>query len=187
MKEELTLTEISRLYGFTINAAKKWVERGMPYNTNTRRVPKDKAVQWVLDNVINPLKQTSVKEQIDLERLRRERALATAAEMENREKMNSLIPVSYVEQELSEYCGRVKQSMLQIATIDVLEILESATDQKTLKAKLRDIIDRRLNEVGDMLASSDPNYCDEDETTDSEFSEDIQDENENESVDFDIS
>lgn len=35
MKEELTLTEISRLYGYTINAAKKWQERGMPFNTNT--------------------------------------------------------------------------------------------------------------------------------------------------------
>ncbi len=33
MKEELTLTEISRLYGYTINAAKKWQERGMPFNT----------------------------------------------------------------------------------------------------------------------------------------------------------
>lgn len=163
MKEEITLTELSKTYGYTLNAAKKWVERGMPFNTHTRRVPKDKAVAWVLENVINPLKQTSVKEQIDLERLRRERALATAAEMDNREKMNNLIPVSYVEQELAEYCGKVKQTLLQVATIDTLEILEAATDQKTLKEKLREVITRRLNEVGDMLASVEPSECEEDD------------------------
>ncbi|EJB9279229.1 hypothetical protein MXH16_004431, partial [Salmonella enterica] len=161
--EEITLTELSKTYGYTLNAAKKWVERGMPFNTHTRRVPKDKAVAWVLENVINPLKQTSVKEQIDLERLRRERALATAAEMDNREKMNNLIPVSYVEQELAEYCGKVKQTLLQVATIDTLEILEAATDQKTLKEKLREVITRRLNEVGDMLASVEPSECEEDD------------------------
>lgn len=182
MKEEITLTELSRLYGFTLNAAKRWVERGLPYNTHTRRVPKDKGVAWVLENVINPLKQTSVKEQIDLERLRRERALATAAEMDNREKMNNLIPVSYVEQELAEYCGRVKQTLLQVATIDNLEILEAATDQKTLKEKLREVITRRLNEVGDMFETADPNESEEDEE-EIELT-DVQDE---ETEDFDLS
>ncbi|MCV5761301.1 hypothetical protein OFN40_29485, partial [Escherichia coli] len=80
-----------------------------------------------MKNIINPLKQTSIKEQIDVEKLRRERALADAAERENQEKMNLLIPVGYVEQELAEYCGKVKQTILQICTIDALEILESAT------------------------------------------------------------
>ncbi|ECW0786366.1 hypothetical protein F3Q20_02465 [Salmonella enterica subsp. enterica] len=184
MKEEITLTELSKMYGFTLNAAKKWLERGLPYNTNTRRVPKEKAIQWVLENVINPLKQTSVKEQIDLERLRRERALATAAEMDNREKMNSLIPISYVEQELAEYCGKVKQTMMQIATIDTLEILESATDQKTLKEKLREVIDRRLNEVGDIFEDADPKDCEEDEDINLNFSEDESQDEETEEFDL---
>ena len=69
--------------------------------------------------------------------------------------MNLLIPVGYVEQELAEYCGKVKQTILQIATIDSLEILESATDHKTLKNKLREIIERRLNEVGDLFENAD--------------------------------
>ena len=155
MKEELTLTEISRLYGYTINAAKKWQERGMPFNTNTRRVPAKEGTEWVLKNIINPLKETSIKEQIDVEKLRRERALADAAERENQEAMNLLIPVGYVEQELAEYCGKVKTTILQICTIDVLEILESASDQKTLKNKLREIIERRLNEVGDLFENAD--------------------------------
>ncbi|EHK0928554.1 hypothetical protein AADD53_005231 [Escherichia coli] len=163
MKEELTLTEISRLYGYTINAAKKWQERGMPFNTNTRRVPAKEGTEWVLKNIINPLKETSIKEQIDVEKLRRERALADAAERENQEAMNLLIPVGYVEQELAEYCGKVKQTILQIATIDALEILESATDQKTLKNKLREIIERRLNEVGDLFENADLGEDEEEE------------------------
>lgn len=163
MKEELTLTEISRLYGYTINAAKKWQERGMPFNTNTRRVPAKEGTEWVLKNIINPLKETSIKEQIDVEKLRRERALADAAERENQEAMNLLIPVGYVEQQLAEYCGKVKQTILQICTIDALEILESATDQKTLKNKLREIIERRLNEVGDLFENADLGEDEEEE------------------------
>lgn len=154
MKEELTLTEISRLYGYTINAAKKWQERGMPFNTNTRRVPLKEGTEWIAKNIISPLRETTVKEQIDVEKLRRERALADAAERENQEAMNLLIPVGYVEQQLAEYCGKVKTTILQICTIDALEILESATDQKTLKNKLREIIERRLNEVGDMFENA---------------------------------
>lgn len=171
MKEELTLTEISRLYGYTINAAKKWQERGMPFNTNTRRVPAKEGTEWVLKNIINPLKETSIKEQIDVEKLRRERALADAAERENQEAMNLLIPVGYVEQELAEYCGKVKQTILQIATIDVLEVLESATDQKTLKNKLREIIERRLNEVGDIFENADLGDDEEEELPLTEESE----------------
>ncbi|HFZ6194960.1 TPA: hypothetical protein ACILOY_003968 [Escherichia coli] len=164
MKEELTLTEISRLYGYSLNGgAKRWIERGLPFNTNTRRVPAKEGTEWVLKNIINPLKQTSIKEQIDVEKLRRERAMADAAERENQEAMNLLIPVGYVEQQLAEYCGKVKTTILQICTIDVLEILESASDQKTLKNKLREIIERRLNEVGDLFENADLGEDEEEE------------------------
>lgn len=77
--------------------------------------------------------------------------------------MNLLIPVGYVEQELAEYCGKVKQTILQICTIDALEILESANDQKTLKNKLREIIERRLNEVGDLFENADLGEDEEEE------------------------
>ncbi|MCV5633373.1 hypothetical protein OFN23_35050, partial [Escherichia coli] len=77
-------------------------------------------------------REVDVQAQIQQEKLRKARGEADAIERENQEKMNLLIPVGYVEQELAEYCGKVKQTILQIATIDALEILESATDQKTL-------------------------------------------------------
>ena len=163
MSAEITLTELSKMYGYSLPAVTKWKERGLPYNTNTRRCPKDKAIKWVLDNIINPLREVDVQAQIQQEKLRKARGEADAIERENQEAMNLLIPVDYIEQKLAEYCGKVKQTILQIATIDALEILESATDQKTLKNKLREIIERRLNEVGDLFENADLGEDEEEE------------------------
>ncbi|CTV80334.1 hypothetical protein ABFZ56_004774 [Escherichia coli] len=155
MSAEITLTELSKMYGYSLPAVTKWKERGLPFNSNTRRCPRDLAIKWILTNIINPLREVDVQAQIQQEKLRKARGEADAIERENQEAMNLLIPVGYVEQELAEYCGKVKQTILQIATIDALEILESATDQKTLKNKLREIIERRLNEVGDLFENAD--------------------------------
>nr|WP_269821495.1 hypothetical protein [Escherichia coli] len=151
------------MYGYSLPAVTKWKERGLPFNSNTRRCPRDRAITWVLENIINPLREVDVQAQIQQEKLRKARGEADAIERENQEKMNILIPVGYVEQELAEYCGKVKQTILQIATIDALEILESATDQKTLKNKLREIIERRLNEVGDLFENADLGEDEEEE------------------------
>ncbi|EFO1732362.1 hypothetical protein DKN91_25360 [Escherichia coli] len=154
MSTEITLTELSKMYGYSLPAVTKWKDRGLPFNSNTRRCPREKAITWVIENIISPLREVDVQAQIQHEKLRKARGEADAIERANQEAMNLLIPVSYVEQELAEYCGKVKQTILQIATIDALEILESATDQKTLKNKLREIIERRLNEVGDMFENA---------------------------------
>ncbi|EAZ2866600.1 hypothetical protein H7P34_002127 [Salmonella enterica] len=162
MSEEITLTELAKFYGVSQPAVKKWVtERGMPYNTNTRRAPKDKAIEWIKINILDPLRTTDVREQIQIEKLGKARAERIAAEMDNREKMNSLIPISYVEAVLAGFCGEVKQSLLQIPTIHNLEILEAATDQKTLKEKLKEIITERLNAIGDIMLKPDLDTYDE--------------------------
>ncbi|EHW5038720.1 terminase small subunit [Escherichia coli] len=163
MSAEITLTELSKMYGYSLPAVTKWKERGLPFNSNTRRCPREKAITWVIENIISPLREVDVQAQIQQEKLRKARGEADAIERENQEKMNLLIPVGYVEQELAEYCGKVKQTILQIATIDALEILESATDQKTLKNKLREIIERRLNEVGDLFENADLGEDEEEE------------------------
>ncbi|HDX4381685.1 TPA: hypothetical protein ROG66_003648 [Escherichia coli] len=155
MSAEITLTELSKMYGYSLPAVTKWKERGLPFNSNTRRCPREKAITWVIENIISPLREVDVQAQIQQEKLRKARGEADALERENQEKMNLLIPLGYIEQQLAEYCGKVKQTILQIATIDALEILESATDQKTLKNKLREIIERRLNEVGDLFENAD--------------------------------
>ncbi|HAX5197903.1 TPA: terminase small subunit [Escherichia coli] len=171
MSTEITLTELSKMYGYSLPAVTKWKERGLPFNSNTRRCPREKAIAWVIENIISPLREVDVQAQIQQEKLRKARGEADAIERENQEAMNLLIPVGYVEQELAEYCGKVKQTILQIATIDVLEVLESATDQKTLKNKLREIIERRLNEVGDIFENADLGEDEEEELPLTEESE----------------
>nr|WP_282551739.1 hypothetical protein [Providencia sp. JUb39] len=154
MTEEITLTELSKMYGYSYQAVKKWQERGMPFNYNTRRAPKQKAITWVLENILNPLREVDVQQQIQQEKLKKVRAEVAGIEMKNRIEMGGLIPVSYAETALSGFCASVKQTMLQIATIDSLEILEAATDQKAIKEKLFEIIEKRLNEIGDIMLSS---------------------------------
>ncbi|EAT4181278.1 hypothetical protein BHH47_00280 [Salmonella enterica] len=183
MTEEITLTELAKFYGVSQPAVKKWVtERGMPYNTNTRRAPKEKAIEWIKVNILEPLRSTDVREQIQIEKLGKARAERIAAEMDNREKMNTLIPVSYVEAALAGFCGEVKQTILQIPTIHNLEILEAATDPKTLKNKLRDILTERLNAIGDIMLNPAIDQYDE-------YSEDegIQQSAEEETEEFDLS
>lgn len=184
MSTEITLTELSKMYGYSLPAVTKWKDRGLPFNSNTRRCPREKAITWVIENIISPLREVDVQAQIQQEKLRKARGEADAIERENQEKMNLLIPVGYVEQELAEYCGKVKQTILQIATIDALEILESATDQKTLKNKLREIIERRLNEVGDLFENAD---LGEDEEEELPLIDEPEQEPEEEDDEFDVS
>lgn len=185
MKEEITLTELSRLYGFTLNAAKKWIERGLPYNTHTRRVPKEKGTEWVVENIINPLREVDIQAQIQQEKLRKARGEADAIELKNRAELNDLIPIAYVESALAGFCGEVKQSIMQIPAIHALEIMESATDQKTLKDKLKEILAERLNAIGDIMLN--PSLDEYDEySEDDEISENDEIQDEEENTDFEV-
>ncbi|EDA3265504.1 hypothetical protein A4L30_10640 [Salmonella enterica subsp. enterica serovar Bovismorbificans] len=175
MNEELTLTELAKFYGFTQPAVRKWVERGMPYNTNTRRCPKEKAVVWINENILNPLKQTSVKEEIDRAKLRRELAVAAQEETKVREQLNNLIPVAYVETVLTAFCSDIRQSIMQIPAIHSLELLEAASDQRTLKEALTRILSERLNEIGEIMLSPEVDDYD-DYSEDGEIEESIESE-----------
>ncbi|HDP7924134.1 TPA: hypothetical protein P7B15_002996 [Escherichia coli] len=180
MTQEVTLTELSKMYGYSLQAVQKWRDRGLPYNTNTRRCPKDKAIAWIVDNIISPLREVDVQAQIQQEKLRKARGEADAIELKNRTELNDLIPVGYVETALSGFCSSVRQSMMQIATSDTLAILEAATDQRTLKEKLKDIISARLNEIGDVMLSPDLDEYDE-------YSEDEEHQEHEEDDEFDVS
>lgn len=182
MTEEVTLTELSKTYGYSLQAVQKWRDRGLPFNTNTRRAPKKQAIEWILANIINPLREVDIQAQIQQEKLRKARGEADAIELKNRTELNDLIPVGYVEAALSGFCSAVRQSMMQIATTDCLAIMEAATDQRTLKEKLKDIISARLNEIGDVMLS--PELDEYDEYSEDEEHQEEEPEQEDE---FDVS
>ncbi|PEH74274.1 terminase small subunit [Edwardsiella tarda] len=170
-KIKVTATELANRYGYSVQAVKKWIERGLPFDSNERKYPEKEATEWILKNIIEPLKQVDVREQIDQERLRKERAIASREELKLQEESNRLIPLAYVSTVLSKFVGDIRQTMLQIATVDTIEILEAAGSQKELKEKLREVIDKRLNEVGDIMVN--PNLDEFDEYSEDEPEEGI--------------
>ncbi|RJT24035.1 hypothetical protein [Buttiauxella izardii] len=58
MKSEnfITVSEIGRRYDYTPQAVKKWIQRGLPYNTNQRKISEKEGTEWIIKNI---LKQAS--------------------------------------------------------------------------------------------------------------------------------
>lgn len=147
----ITMTELAKRYGYVLNTVKQWRDRGLPYDETKRGCPEQESTDWVIANVIEPLRNVNLKEEIDRERLRSERAKADLLELDYREKAKELIQVEYVARILSSYASKFKSSMRQIAGNDTQTILESATDIPTLKNCLREIIDSRLLDLGELM------------------------------------
>ncbi|HIE3987216.1 hypothetical protein PTR15_08525 [Serratia nevei] len=75
----VTLTEMGQRYGYTLNGVKSWIKEGLPFDDEKKKIPEKAGTQWILENKINPMKEISVKEEMDRERLREQRAKADIA------------------------------------------------------------------------------------------------------------
>lgn len=71
--------------------------------------------------------------------------------MSAREKARTLIPFQMVEASVSKFSSLVRTSLLQIATTQTQQLLEAATDTRTLKQALTEIITQRLTEIGQVM------------------------------------
>lgn len=111
------------------------------------------------------------KELIDAVKLRKLDAEAWITEMSVREKAGTLIPVQMVEASVSKFSSLVRTSMLQIATTQTNQVLEVATDARTLKRVLTEIITQRLTEFGSVMEEG--KFLDDDDIT--QHSEDHED------------
>jgi len=109
--------------------------------------PETQIRKWIVDEVINPLRDTDLREQIDRERLRRMTAEATQAELELDKQLGMVVDTSYLESSLSEYFSQLKNYLRTIPQKHYLELFESE-DALTLKTKLAVFIDEVLNEIG---------------------------------------
>lgn len=167
----ITASEIARRYGFSIQAVQKWRERGIPFNTNLKKFPEKDSTEWVVSNILEPLKQIDTNEALKLAKLKKAESEARITEMNERTQAGSLIPVPFVEAALAKYCSMVRTSMLQIATTQIQQILEAATDTRTLKKALTLVITERLTEIGSVMESG--AFIDDPELT--QFAEDTED------------
>ncbi|EOZ7479995.1 hypothetical protein ACR3BZ_000028 [Enterobacter hormaechei] len=169
--EYITKSQVAKRYGFDLKSVTNWMnERGADscWSTDKRKFREPEITEWVIKNIITPLREVDNKELMDQAKLRKLDAEARIVEMTAREKANSLIPVELVEASVSKFSSMVRTSMLQIATIQTQQILEAATDTRTLKGVLAEIINERLNEVGQVMKSG--KFLDDEEIT--QYSED---------------
>lgn len=143
---------MAQRYGYTANALKSWHAQGLPWSDNPRGIPEQEGTKWIIDNIINPLRGTSVKEEMDLEKLREQRAKADLAAIAVKEKSGELIPVDYVQSELNKFLGELKDSIRLLPTKYAIEILEHADSKENLKEYLRYLIDGTLEQLEPIFA-----------------------------------
>lgn len=109
--------------------------------------PKKLVDDWLLANIIEPLRSGDTKGQIQKATLRKLEAEADIKEMELRQQSGELIPVAVVQQTLSQYFYQLRLVLRSIPASSYVELFESA-DALELKIKLQEKIDDQLNEIG---------------------------------------
>lgn len=141
---KLSIRSLAKQYGYDESTVRSWVQRGMPTDAeqNSRA--------WIIENILMPLRNTSVKEQIEQERLQKLIAERQLAELELNKKMEQVISTVYIEQVLTEYLFQVKNAVRAIPSKVYLELF-AQTDAKDLRDRLKQEIDGVLFQLGSMV------------------------------------
>ncbi|MBW6026271.1 hypothetical protein [Klebsiella pneumoniae] len=147
----ISIQQIADRYGYSYNAVKKWVQEGMPLDEAKNKAPEKEATEWILINKINPLREVSVKEEMDLERLREQKAKADLAQYAAQEKSGELISTDYVQSELNKFCSNLKDTLRLIPSKHAIDLIEHADSVDDLKQRLREIIDEELLKVSELF------------------------------------
>lgn len=167
-KQKLTLTysELSRRYGFDVSViSRDWVARGLDCTKSEAEI-----YQWIRENIMDVLRNTDVKEQIEQKRLEKITAETALTEIELAEKEETVISTEYVETVLTAYLHQIKTSIRSIPNRIYLELF-AMTDAKDVRDRIKDEIDKTLYELGQMdfeQLPDDTEVLDEDEQTEIE-------------------
>lgn len=146
-KSKLTVSysELSRRYGYDVSIiSREWVERGLDCSKTA-----DEINQWILDNVMSPLRHTNTKEQIEKERLAKLTSERKLIEIDLAEKMETVVSTEYIEQVLTAYLHKIKTSIRSVPNKIYLELF-AQEDAKDLRDLLKEEIDRTLYQLGNM-------------------------------------
>lgn len=140
----ISLRELARQYSYDEATVRQWKLKGMPHGKD---IPDEITRNWIVENIIKPLRDTNTREQIEKERLRDITASANIKELDEQERRGELINVAIVESELAKYFHQFKSIMRSIPSSEYLKLFES-NDAITLKNKLQRVIDNALREIG---------------------------------------
>lgn len=167
----ITLRSLAKQYGYDESTVRQWKANGMPIGEGTEEAD---TRAWIVQHVINPLRNTDTKEQIELERLKKLKAEAALSELELEEKQGLVVSTEYVEQVLTEYLFQVKTAVRAIPSKTYLELF-AQSDAKDLRDVLRTHIDKTLYQLGSMeFELPDDMEVIEDENKQEEINEDTE-------------
>ena len=140
------MNQLAKQYGYNESTVREWKAQGMPIGEGTEEAD---TRAWIVQHVINPLRNTDTREQIDQERLRKLKAEAALSELELQVKHGTVVSTEYLEQVLTEYLFQVKTAMRAIPSKTYLELF-AQTDAKDLRDILKQHIDSTLFQLGSM-------------------------------------
>ncbi|TWD31571.1 terminase small subunit [Pantoea sp. SJZ147] len=143
MSNTISIRSLGRQYGYDESTIRQsWIPKGLDMSW-----PEEQIRAWVVDEVLKPLRDTDLNEQIARERLRRMAAEASQAELELDKQLSLVVDTAYLESSLSEFFSQMKNYLRTIPQKHYLELFESE-DALQLKTKLAGFIDEVLNEIG---------------------------------------
>jgi len=141
----ITYSELSRRYGYDVSViSRDWKARGLDITKS-----EDEIYSWIRTNIMDNLRNTDTKEQIEKERLLKLSAERELSEIELAEKRDTVISTEYVEQVLTAYLFQIKNSIRSIPNLLYLELFQME-DPKDLRDRLKEEIDRTLYNLGEM-------------------------------------
>lgn len=143
MSNTISIRSLGRQYGYDESTIRQsWIPKGLDMSW-----PEEQIRAWIVENILKPLRDTDLNEQIQRERLRRMAAEASQAELELDKQLSLVIDTAYLESTLSEFFADMKNYMRTIPQKHYIELFESE-DALELKQNLSAFIDSTLNEIG---------------------------------------
>ncbi|EMN5860194.1 hypothetical protein RJ495_000723 [Pluralibacter gergoviae] len=110
--------------------------------------PKPLVDDWLLTNIIRPLQQGDTKEHINRATLRKLQAEADLKELELKQLSGQLISTEILSVLLSEHFANWRKIMRSIPATTYIELAELSDEPLDIKAKLQEVIDAALHEIG---------------------------------------
>ena len=123
----ISIRQLAKQYGYDESTVRQWKAQGMPIGEGSEEA---ETRAWVVQNIINPLRHTDTKEQIEQERLKKLKAEASLAELELAQKENTVISSEYIETVLTAYLYKLKTTIRSIPSKVYLELfaMDNAKD-----------------------------------------------------------
>lgn len=142
-KDIITINQLAKQYGYDESTLRQiWIPKGLNMS-----LPEQEIRAWIVQNILKPLRDTDLREQMDREKLRKLQAEASQAELELDRQLGQVVDMDYLESSLSEYFSQLKNYLRTIPQKHYIELFESE-DALELKTKLAGFIDEVLNEIG---------------------------------------